>query len=78
MERPYVICHILSSLDGKITGPFMGHSTKVHVKAMKFLISFMVFFILHFVGLSIEVLCFILPQNKLLFITGLTDRKSVV
>ena len=24
MERPYVICHILSSLDGKITGPFMG------------------------------------------------------
>lgn len=24
MERPYVICHILSSLDGKINGPFMG------------------------------------------------------
>lgn len=24
MERPCVICHILSSLDGKITGPFMG------------------------------------------------------
>lgn len=24
MKRPYVICHILSSLDGKITGPFMG------------------------------------------------------
>ena len=24
MERPYVICHILSSLDGKITGPFIG------------------------------------------------------
>lgn len=23
MERPYVICHILSSLDGKISGPFM-------------------------------------------------------
>lgn len=23
MGRPYVICHILSSLDGKITGPFM-------------------------------------------------------
>ena len=23
MERPYVICHILSSLDGKINGPFM-------------------------------------------------------
>ena len=24
MERPYVTCHILSSLDGKINGPFMG------------------------------------------------------
>lgn len=23
-NRPYVICHILSSLDGKINGPFMG------------------------------------------------------
>ena len=23
MERPYVICHILSSLDGKINGAFM-------------------------------------------------------
>ena len=23
-KRPYVICHILSSLDGKINGPFMG------------------------------------------------------
>lgn len=23
MERPYTICHILSALDGKITGPFM-------------------------------------------------------
>ena len=24
MKRSDVICHILSSLDGKITGPFMG------------------------------------------------------
>lgn len=23
-KRPYIICHILSSLDGKISGPFMG------------------------------------------------------
>lgn len=23
MNRPYVVCHILSSLDGKINGPFM-------------------------------------------------------
>lgn len=27
MNRPYTICHILSALDGKITGAFMG--TKV-------------------------------------------------
>ena len=24
MNRPYTICHILSALDGKITGEFMG------------------------------------------------------
>lgn len=24
MERPYIVCHILSALDGKITGEFMG------------------------------------------------------
>lgn len=24
MERPYIICHILSALYGKITGAFMG------------------------------------------------------
>lgn len=27
MNRPYVICHILSSLDGKINGPFMAAET---------------------------------------------------
>lgn len=27
MKRPYVICHILSSLDGKINGPFMATET---------------------------------------------------
>ena len=27
MNRPYVICHILSSLDGKINGPFMAADT---------------------------------------------------
>lgn len=27
MERPYTICHILSALDGKITGAFMGTKT---------------------------------------------------
>lgn len=24
MDRPYMICHILSALDGKIAGAFMG------------------------------------------------------
>lgn len=24
MKRPYTVCHILSALDGKITGAFMG------------------------------------------------------
>ncbi|XP_028636693.1 taste receptor type 2 member 107 [Grammomys surdaster] len=47
-------------------------NTGAQVKALKFLISFLMLFILHFIGLSIEVLYFILPQNKLLFITGLT------
>lgn len=27
MEQPYIICHILSALDGKITGAFMGTKT---------------------------------------------------
>ena len=27
MEKPYTICHILSSLNGKIAGPFMGTET---------------------------------------------------
>lgn len=27
MERPYIICHILSALDGKISGAFMGTKT---------------------------------------------------
>ncbi|KAH0794924.1 RibD family protein [Histomonas meleagridis] len=25
MERPYIICHMLTALDGKITGPYMDH-----------------------------------------------------
>lgn len=29
MKRPYIICHILSSLDGKIAGPFMGTTTNI-------------------------------------------------
>ncbi|CAH7425437.1 taste receptor type 2 member 107 [Phodopus roborovskii] len=47
-------------------------NTEVHLKAMKVLISFMALFILHIVGIAIEVLCFTLPRNQLLFIGGLT------
>ncbi|XP_003510596.1 taste receptor type 2 member 107-like [Cricetulus griseus] len=51
---------------------FRDLNTEVHVKAMKVLISFMVLFILHVIGIAIEITCFTLPQNQLLFITGLT------
>ena len=33
MNKPYVICHILSSLDGKINGPFMEAETTKAVGA---------------------------------------------
>ncbi|XP_028636730.1 taste receptor type 2 member 107-like [Grammomys surdaster] len=46
-------------------------NTEAHVKALKVLIAFLMLFILHFVGISIEVVCFTLPQSNLLFITGL-------
>lgn len=29
MTRPYTICHLLCSLDGKISGPFMGSPAAV-------------------------------------------------
>lgn len=31
MDRPYIICHILSALDGKISGAFMGTETNQKV-----------------------------------------------
>lgn len=33
MERPYITCHILSALDGKITGPYMGTPAAMAVSA---------------------------------------------
>ncbi|KAM8777517.1 taste receptor type 2 member 10 [Rhynchonycteris naso] len=45
-------------------------STEAHVKAMKVLVSFIILFILHFIGLGIEISCFTVPENKLLFIFG--------
>nr|ANV20949.1 bitter taste receptor T2R10 [Canis lupus] len=46
-------------------------STEAHVKAMKILVSFIILFILYFIGIAIEISCFILPENKLLFIFGM-------
>ncbi|XP_003803599.1 taste receptor type 2 member 10-like [Otolemur garnettii] len=51
---------------------FRDPSTEAHVKAMKVLISFIILFILYFVGYAIEILYFIVPRNNLLLILGMT------
>nr|XP_006995747.2 taste receptor type 2 member 106-like [Peromyscus maniculatus bairdii] len=47
-------------------------NTGVHVKAIKVLISFIILFLLHFIGIVIETLSFLRSQNKLMLILGLT------
>uniref|UniRef100_A0A8C3WDK0 Taste receptor type 2 n=1 Tax=Catagonus wagneri TaxID=51154 RepID=A0A8C3WDK0_9CETA len=47
-------------------------STEAHVKAMKVLISFIILFVLYFIGIAIEISCVTQPENKLLFIFGMT------
>ncbi|XP_049988591.1 taste receptor type 2 member 106-like [Alexandromys fortis] len=47
------------------------NNTEVHVKAMKVLISFIILFILHFIGVFIETLGFFRSGNKLLPALGL-------
>ncbi|NP_001160153.1 taste receptor type 2 member 104 [Rattus norvegicus] len=51
---------------------FRDLNTEVHVKAMKVLISFIILFILYFMGVLIETLCLFLTENILLFIFGFT------
>ncbi|XP_055467406.1 taste receptor type 2 member 105-like [Psammomys obesus] len=51
---------------------FRDLNTAAHVKAMKVMISFIILFILYFIGISIEIICLFIPENKLLFIFGLT------
>ncbi|XP_031506098.1 taste receptor type 2 member 10 [Papio anubis] len=46
--------------------------TEAHVKAMKVLISFIILFILYFIGIAIEISYFTVPENKLLLIFGMT------
>ncbi|XP_052028675.1 taste receptor type 2 member 104 [Apodemus sylvaticus] len=51
---------------------FRDLNTDIHVKAMKVLISFIILFVLYFLGVLIETLCLFLKENKLLFIFGFT------
>ena len=51
---------------------FRDPSTEAHVKAMKILMSFIILFILYFVGTAIEISVGSVPKNKLLFIFGMT------
>ncbi|XP_010369699.1 taste receptor type 2 member 10 [Rhinopithecus roxellana] len=46
--------------------------TEAHVKAMKVLISFIILFILYFIGTAIEISYFTVPENKLLLMFGMT------
>ncbi|XP_012669341.1 taste receptor type 2 member 10-like [Otolemur garnettii] len=50
---------------------FRDPSTEAHVKAMKVLISFIILFILHFVGYAIEISHYTVPENKLMLIFGI-------
>ncbi|XP_008066373.1 taste receptor type 2 member 10 [Carlito syrichta] len=54
-----------------VTG-FKDSNTEAHVKAIKVLISFIILLILHSIGIVIEISCFFVPENKLLFIFGMT------
>ncbi|KAM6216281.1 LOW QUALITY PROTEIN: taste receptor type 2 member 10-like [Rhynchocyon petersi] len=47
-------------------------NTEVHMRAVKVLMSFVIFFILYFIGIAIEISCYIIPHNKCLFIFGMT------
>lgn len=50
---------------------FRDPSTEAHIKAMKIVISFIILFILYFIGVAIEISCGTQPENKLLFIFGM-------
>lgn len=47
-------------------------SSEAHVRAMKVLLSFIILFTLNFVGIAIEISCFIVPEKKWLMIFGMT------
>ncbi|XP_036889762.1 taste receptor type 2 member 10 [Sturnira hondurensis] len=47
-------------------------SSEAHVRAMKVLLSFIILFTLNFIGIAIEISCFIVPEKKWLMIFGMT------
>ncbi|XP_034368463.1 taste receptor type 2 member 114-like [Arvicanthis niloticus] len=51
---------------------FRDLNTEVHVKTIKVLLSFIILFILHFMGIAISVICLLIPESNLLFMFGLT------
>ncbi|XP_052496818.1 taste receptor type 2 member 10-like [Budorcas taxicolor] len=51
---------------------FRDPSTEAHIKAMKILVSFIILFILYFVGTAIQISIDTMPKNKLLYIFGMT------
>ena len=51
---------------------FSDPSTEAHIKAMKVLVYFIILFILNFVGTAIQISSVTVPENKLLFIFGMT------
>lgn len=46
-------------------------STEAHVKAVKVLVSFIILFVLHFIGIVIEATCYAVAESKVLLIFGL-------
>ncbi|XP_049638871.1 taste receptor type 2 member 10 [Suncus etruscus] len=47
-------------------------STRAHMKAMKIVLSFIILFVLYFIGIVIEIICSTMPENQLLFMFGMT------
>ncbi|XP_004052769.2 taste receptor type 2 member 10 [Gorilla gorilla gorilla] len=58
-------------MQSNVTG-LRDSNTEAHVKAMKVLISFVILFILYFIGMAIEISCFTVRENKLLLMFGMT------
>ena len=35
IERPYIVCHMLTSIDGKVTGKFLSEPKHINIIYMK-------------------------------------------